>query len=759
MSKNRIFFRWRVSTVWFVSYIVVSFIAVLFNFFAYIRIDNSVTEQNEYYVREILEQSRSDVDNLRRLISNVAIEISQKDSIRNLAFTKEGMTGENYINTVNAMRELEVYKKLENEFDNIYVYFYNSDYCVSLNSAYSSDVYYEANIKPYGLTKAEWLKSMMDNQNGKFAVYSSEGRQKVTYFYSVYGTERFVPYATVAVETDSNKFLNISRDESYNGNLFIYDNEKILLARDDEKKETARKIIEENGIKNGVKSVNDNLVMISTDSEDNEWKYFYLVDKKMFKKTVNNARLTIVAFNFVGILIMLLVALFLVRFNYNPIKKIIDTVGGANKKNESELQYIQSKISSVINENLEIRHRVDSIDNDYVRDAVLSRLMSERLSDAEREKMLDTLVNVGVIFPYNNFAVMLFYIDINLDMFFDNSRDAEENYRLARVAIINIVDEVLADKCKINYCNLNGGLCGVVNLKNGGDINDIIEKIKWIQEFTVKNLNVDFMVGISNLHSEIDELGICLNEAAECVKERLYHENSVICYNELEQRQNTEYCLPGIVEEQLVELLRSGNSKAALKILNELFDYKAADRVKSIHALKCISYNLIIVINRAFGSSESFDREKVTGIVKMIENLELDCDVDNLYRKFCEIIESASEQNSIEITKKIDITSERAKNFVDEQYMDINMSVTAVAQYVQVSLQYLSTNFKKRYRIGLSEYITLVRIEHAKELLANTNIPIAEVAKKVGYVNPRSFFRSFMRIVGTSPKEYRNMKI
>ncbi len=759
MNKNRFFFGGKVSTIWFISYIVVSLTAVLFNFFAYIRIDNSVTEQNEYYVREILEKNKSDADNLRKLISNVAIEISQKDSIRNLAFSKESVSGENYVNIINAMHELEVYKKLENEFDNIYVYFYNIDYCIGLNAAYGSDVYYEANIKPYGLTKAEWLKSMRDNQNGKFTVYSSADVKKATYFYSVYGTERFVPYATVAVETDVNKFLNVSGNESYNGNLFIYDNEKILLSHDDENRQAVQNIIDENDINGKSKFVSGNFVMLTADSDDNEWKYLYLVDKKIFTRTVNHARMNIVIFNLIGIAIMLMTALFLVRFNYNPIKKIINTVGGTNRKNESELQYIQSKISSVINENLEIRHRVDSLDNDYVRDAVLSRLMSERLSDAEREKMLDTLVNVGVIFPYNKFVVMLFYIDINLDMFFDNSRDAEENYRLARVAIINIVDEVLADKCKINYCNLNGGLCGVFNLKNGSSIDDIIEKIKWIQQFTLENLNVDFMVGISNPHFETEELGICLNEAMECVKERMYHENSVICYNELEKRQNTEYCLPGFVEEQLVELLRSGNSKAALKILDGLFDFKAGDNAKSIHALKCMAYNLVIVINRSFGSGESFEHEKMTEVVKMIENLEFDYDVDNLYKKFSDIIQTAGEQSSMEMTKKIDVTLECAKEFVDEQYMDINMSVTAVAQHVKVSMQYLSTNFKKRYRIGLSEYITLVRIEHAKDLLNNTNIPIADVSQQVGYVNPRSFFRSFMKIVGTSPKEYRNMKI
>ncbi len=48
MNKNRFFFGGKISTIWFISYIVVSLTAVLLNFFAYIIIDNSVTEQNEY---------------------------------------------------------------------------------------------------------------------------------------------------------------------------------------------------------------------------------------------------------------------------------------------------------------------------------------------------------------------------------------------------------------------------------------------------------------------------------------------------------------------------------------------------------------------------------------------------------------------------------------------------------------------------------------------------------------------------------------
>ena len=111
-------------------------------------------------------------------------------------------------------------------------------------------------------------------------------------------------------------------------------------------------ITEQSDVNNSTKLVKDDFVMLITDSDDKEWKYFYLIDKKTFTRTVNHARMNIVIFNLIGTVIMLMIALFLVRFNYNPIKMIIDTVSGTNKKNESEFQYIQSKISSVMNENL-----------------------------------------------------------------------------------------------------------------------------------------------------------------------------------------------------------------------------------------------------------------------------------------------------------------------------------------------------------------------------------------------------------------------
>ncbi|MCI5971172.1 MAG: helix-turn-helix transcriptional regulator [Oscillospiraceae bacterium] len=755
MRKYSLFSRHSIPSVWMISYVVISLITVFFNFIAYVKIDGNVTEQNERYVGEMLENRKMDIDNFTNLVSNVAIEISQRQTVRKLAFTNDELKNEKLMMVHDVLNDLDVYKKLENVFDNIYIYFYNTDYCVSMTNANTADSYYDVNISEYGITKAEWLKIMQEKQGGQYTVFSSDAKDTITYFYSVYSVERFVPFATIAIEADVSKLLNSSSNPSYNGNFYICTEDDTIIGDDAAKLNNVKKMVDKYGVKSGVRDFKENMTMICTDSESNNWKYFYLVDNSVFKKLITSARTDIAVYNLIGILIMFLVAKFLVNFNYNPIRKIIDAIGGNHNAEVSEYQLIEDKITSVMRENSEVNHRIKSFDSDFVREALITRLLTETSSETEKKKILETLANVGIVFPFNRFAVLLIYIDINLDMFFDGENDAEEDYRLARVALINIMDEVFAGECKINYCDLNGLFCCIANLKDDQATEDVVKKLHWVKKLVLENFNINFAVGISNTYSNIDDLGVCFAEASSCMKERLYNSKGIICYSDLEKKNHTEYCLPAIKEGQILEYLYNGNSKAAINTLDGLFNEKIINKIGSFYSMKSILYNLIIIINRAFSQTGDEMNGKITEILEQIDKLKNKADVEALQKNIYSVIEYGCAQNGKEITNRIDVLMKKAKEYVDDNYMDINLSVTAVAQNIDVSLQYLSTNFKKNYKIGLAEYITLVRIDHAKELLTETNIPIADIAEKVGYVNSRSFFRSFMRIVGTSPKGYR----
>ena len=73
-----------------------------------------------------------------------------------------------------------------------------------------------------------------------------------------------------------------------------------------------------------------------------------------------------------------------------------------------------------------------------------------------------------------------------------------------------------------------------------------------------------------------------------------------------------------------------------------------------------------------------------------------------------------------------------------------------------LSEKYISRYFKEHFHITISQYVTYLRLEHAKHLLQDTDIPITEVAMQSGYQNVSYFIRSFKKMYGMSPLKYRN---
>ncbi|MET7436801.1 helix-turn-helix domain-containing protein [Streptomyces sp. NPDC004082] len=56
------------------------------------------------------------------------------------------------------------------------------------------------------------------------------------------------------------------------------------------------------------------------------------------------------------------------------------------------------------------------------------------------------------------------------------------------------------------------------------------------------------------------------------------------------------------------------------------------------------------------------------------------------------------------------------------------------------------------------DYLLGIRLGHAKELLAATDLPVAAVARRVGYDDPAYFSRLFTRRVGTAPVRFREQQ-
>ncbi len=87
---------------------------------------------------------------------------------------------------------------------------------------------------------------------------------------------------------------------------------------------------------------------------------------------------------------------------------------------------------------------------------------------------------------------------------------------------------------------------------------------------------------------------------------------------------------------------------------------------------------------------------------------------------------------------------------------DIHLS--DLEEHLHINKYYISHIFKDKIKSGFNEYIHALRIKTACNLLNDTDDTITQIASNVGYNTVRSFNRSFQKIKGITPSEYREKR-
>ena len=95
---------------------------------------------------------------------------------------------------------------------------------------------------------------------------------------------------------------------------------------------------------------------------------------------------------------------------------------------------------------------------------------------------------------------------------------------------------------------------------------------------------------------------------------------------------------------------------------------------------------------------------------------------------------------------------------IKTHYMDENMSLNAVAQVANISGNHFSALFSQNSGQTFIEYLTGIRMEHAKELLRCTVKRASEIALEVGYKDSHYFSYLFKKTQGMTPSDYRKAK-
>lgn len=97
---------------------------------------------------------------------------------------------------------------------------------------------------------------------------------------------------------------------------------------------------------------------------------------------------------------------------------------------------------------------------------------------------------------------------------------------------------------------------------------------------------------------------------------------------------------------------------------------------------------------------------------------------------------------------------EKAKSFIMENIAD-PITVKDVADHVGLSAEYFTKMFKRETGQNIKEFITLMKVEAAKDMLERTNLSVGMVALELGYSNFSHFSQVFRKYENITPSEYR----
>ena len=112
---------------------------------------------------------------------------------------------------------------------------------------------------------------------------------------------------------------------------------------------------------------------------------------------------------------------------------------------------------------------------------------------------------------------------------------------------------------------------------------------------------------------------------------------------------------------------------------------------------------------------------------------------------------------------KIFPTRETMENHLVSEIINIiegslytQLSVTDICKKLSYSKTYLSKIFKAYSGFSMAEYLTVIKIEKAKQLIRQKSYNFTQISDMLAFSNPLYFSRVFKRVTGMSPREYMN---
>lgn len=226
----------------------------------------------------------------------------------------------------------------------------------------------------------------------------------------------------------------------------------------------------------------------------------------------------------------------------------------------------------------------------------------------------------------------------------------------------------------------------------------------------------------------------------------------------------TEEYIDSIREEVNYSFIDTAIHKIIEMLVHDIFNPTLLDLIKNLFLTvikQSLDYNVYYYCTAALSSALTSKYEGLYDAKFLVGNPSLlyYSSVEQKCLEFMESIHFLKAELSLTQTVR-NTTVFQVIELVQEHYTE-DISVNVIASRLNISNSYLSQMFKKEMGISIIQYIISYRIQKAKELISSGDESVSNIASRVGFVDVKHFSKTFKKITGLSPMQYKrqNMKV
>ncbi|MDM5277465.1 response regulator [Paenibacillus silvae] len=337
----------------------------------------------------------------------------------------------------------------------------------------------------------------------------------------------------------------------------------------------------------------------------------------------------------------------------------------------------------------------------------------------------------------------------------DQIRWQKRERKLIDFAITNVMRESLKNIPNSLFFRKGDMFCYLILCD---DFSLPIQVSKTVRDQVRNYLKLDMTIGVGGAVSSLQEAAVSFRQALDALEWAYFlSPGHVIPYDTSPAEPAAQLRIEEMQSQLLEHLIESVGPDALHEPLSRLLLAIKQAAVGNKQTAVSSVYDTLITLRQelqAMGVSLESYNEDFRILLKRISDFgtlqEVETYVNELIADIHPLVKSR-------LGNKEHVQIKRVKEYIEANYAQ-NITLDSIAELIYMNPSYFSTFFKKHTGQNYKQYLTEIRMKHARQMLLHSDLMVYEIAEKVGYNSARLFSDMFRKHYGQIPQEFRQSK-